>query len=79
MLAQAGYRDVREPSEQINLVWPGHAPAYLDMWTQLTRANEHVPAERRGALEQDVLGSLGRYAEGDTLTLLKDYRPASRN
>ena len=66
-LTQAGYRDVRERSEQINLVWPGHAHSFLDFWRQLTRANEQVPAERREALEQDVLASLGRYAEGDTL------------
>jgi SAM-dependent methyltransferase len=66
-LTQAGYRAVRERSEQVNLVWPGHAPSSFVFWTQLTNANEQVPAERRAALEQDVLASLGQYAERDTL------------
>jgi SAM-dependent methyltransferase len=66
-LTQAGYQDVRERTEQVSLVWTGHAPSVLDFWSQLTRADEQVPAERRANFEQDVLTSLGRYAEGNTL------------
>jgi hypothetical protein len=66
-LTQAGYGDVRERSELVNLVWPGHAPSSFVFWAQLTRADEQVPAERRAALEEDVLASLGKYAERDTL------------
>jgi SAM-dependent methyltransferase len=66
-LAQAGYQDVRERSEQINLVWPGHASSCFDFWRQLTKADEQVPSERRAALEENVLAALGQYAERDTL------------
>ena len=66
-LQSAGYQDVRERYEQVDYTWPGHAPTMLEFWKQLSRIEERIPAERREAFEEDLLASLGRFAEGETL------------
>jgi ubiquinone/menaquinone biosynthesis C-methylase UbiE len=66
-LQSAGYQDVRERYEQVDYTWPGHAPTMLEFWKQLSRIEERIPAERQEAFEEDLLASLGRFAEGETL------------
>lgn len=69
VLQQAGFRDVRERYELVTLVWPGHAPTFLDFWLELTRLGEHIPESRRQQFEDDVLDSFGRHAHGDEIHL----------
>jgi SAM-dependent methyltransferase len=66
-LQSAGYQDVRERYEPVDYTWPGHTPSMLEFWKQLSRIEERIPPERRAAFEQDLLASIGRHAEGESL------------
>ncbi len=68
-LRAAGYGDVRKEARAVDLVWPGGAETLWEFWLELMPIEGQVPAERRAAFRADVLASLRRYADGDSIRL----------
>jgi ubiquinone/menaquinone biosynthesis C-methylase UbiE len=68
-LAAAGFADIREEARQVILSWPDGPERLREMWYDLTGLHQQVAADRKPSLDADVLASLARFAEGDTLKL----------
>jgi SAM-dependent methyltransferase len=66
-LRAAGFKDVREETRIVELIWPGNAETSRDWWMGLTGIAQQIAPERLQALETDLLASFNRYADGDTL------------
>jgi ubiquinone/menaquinone biosynthesis C-methylase UbiE len=68
-LQAAGFTDIREEARRVLLSWPDRPERLRDLWYDLTRLDQQVPADRKPALDADVLASLTRFAEGKGLKL----------
>jgi ubiquinone/menaquinone biosynthesis C-methylase UbiE len=68
-LAAAGFTDIREEARRVVFSWPESPERLRDLWYDLTRLDQQVQADRKPALDADVLASLARFAEGEDLKL----------
>jgi len=68
-LEAAGFADIREETRRVMFSWPESPERLRDLWYDLTRLDQQVPADRKPALDADVLASLARFAEGEDLKL----------
>ena len=68
-LEAAGFDDIREEARRVGCSWPEGPERLRDLWYDLTRLDQQVPADRKPALDADVLASLARFAAGDGLTM----------
>jgi hypothetical protein len=68
-LEVGGFADIREEARQVVVSWPERAERLRDLWYDLTGLDQQVPADRKSALDADVLASLTRFTEGDGLTM----------
>jgi ubiquinone/menaquinone biosynthesis C-methylase UbiE len=69
VLAAAGFADIREEARRVMLRWPESPERLREMWYDLTRLDQQVPADRKADLDADVLTAYARFAEGDGLTM----------
>ena len=51
------------------LTWPESPERLREMWYDLTRLDQQVPANRKADLDADVLTAYAHFAEGDGLTM----------
>jgi len=68
-LEAAGFADIREEARRVVFSWPEGPERLRDLWYDLTRLDQQVPADRKPALDAAVVASLARFAEGDALTM----------
>ena len=68
-LEAAGFTDIREEARRVVCSWPDGPDQLRALWYDLTRLDQQVPADRKPALDADVLASLARFDEGDGLKM----------
>ena len=51
------------------LTWPESPVRLREMWYDLTRLDQQVPAERKADLDADVVAAYARFVQGDGLTM----------
>jgi len=66
-LTLAGFGDVREETRVVEMVWPGPVETLFEQWTEISRIESRVALERRSEFRRNVLASLRRYADGETV------------
>jgi ubiquinone/menaquinone biosynthesis C-methylase UbiE len=68
-LEAAGFVDIREEVRSVVFSWLDSSERLRDLWYDLTRLDQQVSADRKPALDADVLASLARFDEGDGLKM----------
>ena len=76
-LREAGFADVHEEARTIQMVWPGPGESLVRQWLEISRIEERVSGDRVEALRADVLRSVNRFAEGDTVRMTAEIVVAS--
>jgi SAM-dependent methyltransferase len=68
-LSAAGFNDVRESLEPIELHWPGPATSATEMFLELSQALEKIPAEQHEATRAKFVDALSPYEVGGELRM----------
>ena len=68
-LAAAGYRDVREDTPLVEMVWPGSPQVVIDILLDVSRLAQAVPPDRHDALRADLLNAYESFATDDETRL----------
>jgi len=66
-LTAAGFKDVREESPVVEIVWPGPAETELQFWLNLSRAEEQVAPEQREQFRADALAVFRQFERDGAL------------
>lgn len=76
-LRTAGYSDVDEETQNVELVWPSRSETMRDFWFELTGLDEKVSTDRRDALREDVRSAFATFERNGELSFTADVVLAS--
>ena len=68
-LDEAGFREIREESPVVEMVWPGPPQLVIDTQLDISRIEERVPPQRREAMRAELLRAYEPYVDGEVTRL----------
>jgi SAM-dependent methyltransferase len=68
-LSAAGYRDIREDTPPVEMVWNGPPQTVIDIMLDVSRIEEAVPPDRHDAMRADLHNAYKQFTSGDETRL----------